>query len=129
MDFRTACTPSVSELRSHSGEPKKQRRRDDDLIGHRLWQNLLDRSKILCVKSLRPSKKTPLRIQALNGGGYEELETDKPSQRVCDYPVGLDSRKTSMADESGLRGSMQLPSVLSLLFQSTRRAPALRVQH
>ena len=87
------------------------------LLANCLWQNPLDRSKILCVKSLRPSKKTPLRIRALNGGGYEELEADKPSQRVCGYPLGLDSRKTSVADESGLRGGLQLPSVLSLLFQ------------
>jgi len=87
------------------------------MIGNRLWQNLLDRSKILCVKSLGPSKKTPLRILALNGGGYEELEADKPSQLVCGYPLGLDSRKTSVADESGLRRGLQLPSVLSLLFQ------------
>ena len=87
------------------------------MIGNSLWQNLLDRSKILCVKSLGPNKKTPLRIVALNGGGYEELEADKPSQRVCGYPLGLDPRKTSVADESGLRGGLQLPSILSLLFQ------------
>src|SRR6266567_5955942 len=77
------------------------------------WRNLVDRCKILsltkAIRTWEPCFK--------DGGEYEKLAADKPSQLVCGDPVGLDSRKTSMADESGLRGSLQLSSVLSLLFQ------------
>src|SRR5580658_2584682 len=95
-------------------------RRDD-------WLNLVKRGKIppLIKASQAPSKL----LGSNEGGGYEELEADKPSHLVCACPPGLDSRQTCMADESRLCGSLQLPSVLSLLFQQTRRAPALRVQH
>ena len=57
------------------------------------------------------------------GGGYEKLEANKPSHRVCGCPDGFDSGKTSMADESGLRGSLQLPSVLSRYFNKHAEHP------
>src|SRR5438105_3626052 len=90
------------------------------------WQKLVNRCKILSSpKQVRPLRK----LFSKKEEHYEKLEADKSSRLVCGYPLGIDSRKTSVADESGLRGGLQLPSVLSLLFQQTCRAPALRVQH
>ena len=58
---------------------------------HALWQNLLNRSKIVgAVKIGKAQQKRPFG-SALNGGGMK-AGNDKPSQRVCVYPFGFDYR-------------------------------------
>src|SRR5258707_15785385 len=63
------------------------------------------------------------------GGTHEKLETSKSSHILFAGPHGHDAREASLANEGRLCRSLQLPSVLSLLFQQACRAPALRVQH
>src|SRR5438094_5444202 len=66
------------------------------------WRNLVNRCRILSLTKASQTLfgKLVSKKKKEEGGGYEKVDADRPSHVVFADPLGLNSRKTCVADES-----------------------------